>query len=105
MSKEHMLTEFKHFIYNYLYQKSNIRLAGILFDVELEGDMVHFYITLPNVTSEGLFILTKMKLKNIVRELEENDDDLTVFAGKLYDIIMEQVMDAEQFEREEQGDE
>lgn len=90
-----VLIEFKHYIYNYLYHKSNIRLAGMLLDIELEGDKVAFYLTLPNVTSEGSFILTKIKLKDIVKSLEENDDDLQIFAGTYYDIIMEQIINIE----------
>ena len=90
-----VLIEFKHYIYNYLYHKSNIRLAGMLLDIELEGDKVAFYLTLPNVTSEGSFILTKIKLKDIVKSLEENDDDLQMFAGTYYDIIMEQIINIE----------
>lgn len=90
-----VLIEFKHYIYNYLYHKSNIRLAGMLLDIELEGDKVAFYLTLPNVTSEGSFILTKVKLKEIVKSLEENDDDLQIFAGTYYDIIMEQIINIE----------
>lgn len=95
-----VLLEFKHFIYNYLYHKSNIRLAGMMFDVELVKDMVHFFLTLPNVTEEGLFILTKIKLSEIVKSLEENDDDLEIFAGTFYDLIMEQIIDAELYEKE-----
>lgn len=90
-----VLIEFKHYIYNYLYHKSNIRLAGMLLDIELEGDKVAFCLTLPNVTSEGSFILTKIKLKDIVKSLEENDDDLQIFAGTYYDIIMEQIINIE----------
>lgn len=90
-----VLIEFKHYIYNYLYHKSNIRLAGMLLDIELEGDKVAFYLTLPNVTSEGTFILTKIKLKDIVKSLEENDDDLQIFAGTYYDIVMEQIINIE----------
>ena len=90
-----VLIEFKHYIYNYLYHKSNIRLAGMLLDIELEGDKVAFYLTLPNVTSEGSFILTKIKLKDIVKSLEENDDDLQIFAGTYYDIVMEQIINIE----------
>lgn len=90
-----VLIEFKHYIYNYLYHKSNIRLAGMLLDIELEGDKVAFYLTLPNVTSEGSFILTKIKLKDIAKSLEENDDDLQIFAGTYYDIIMEQIINIE----------
>ena len=90
-----VLIEFKHYIYNYLYHKSNIRLAGMLLDIELEGDKVAFYLTLPNVTPEGSFILTKVKLKDIVKSLEENDDDLQIFAGTYYDIIMEQIINIE----------
>lgn len=93
-----VLIEFKHYIYNYLYHKSNIRLAGMLLDIELEGDKVAFYLTLPNVTPEGTFILTKIKLKDIVKSLEENDDDLQIFAGTYYDIIMEQIINIEKEE-------
>lgn len=90
-----VLIEFKHYIYNYLYHKSNIRLAGMLLDIELEGDKVVFSLTLPNVTSEGTFILTRVKLKDIVKSLEENDDNLQTFAGKYYDIVMEQIINIE----------
>ena len=95
------LLEFKHYIYNYLYHKSNIRLAGMLLDIELQGDMVVFYLTAPNVTSEGCFIMTKVKLSEIVKNLEMNNDDLEVFAGKYYDIVMEQIVNLELEDKED----
>ena len=99
-----VLLEFKHFIYNYLYHKSNIRLAGMLLDVELEKDMVVFYLTAPNVTDDGCFITTKVKLSEIVKDLEANDDDLEVFAGKYYDIVMEQIIDIEKENKEDEDE-
>lgn len=95
------LLEFKHYIYNYLYHKSNIRLAGMLLDIELQGDMVVFYLTAPNVTSEGCFIMTKVKLSEIVKDLEMNNDDLEVFAGKYYDLVMEQIVNLELEDKED----
>ena len=95
-----VLLEFKHYVYNYLYHKSNIRLAGMMLDVELEGDMVVFYLTAPNVTDDGCFIMTRIKLSEIVKDLEANDDDLEVFAAKYYDIVMEQIIDIELEEKE-----
>ena len=95
------LLEFKHYIYNYLYHKSNIRLAGMLLDIELQGDMVVFYLTAPNVTDEGCFIMTKVKLSEIVKNLEMNNDDLEVFAGKYYDLIMEEIVNLELEDKED----
>lgn len=90
-----VLLEFKHYVYNYLYHKSNIRLAGMMLDVELEGDMVVFYLTAPNVVDEGCFIMTKVKLSEIVEDLELNNDNLDSFAAKYYDTVMEQIMNIE----------
>lgn len=95
------LLEFKHYIYNYLYHKSNIRLAGMLLDIELQGDMVVFYLTAPNVTNEGCFIMTKVKLSEIVKDLEINNDDLEFFAGKYYDLVMEQIVNLELEDKED----
>ena len=95
------LLEFKHYIYSYLYHKSNIRLAGMLLDIELQGDMVVFYLTAPNVTDEGCFIMTKVKLSEIVKNLEMNNDDLEVFAGKYYDLIMEEIVNLELEDKED----
>lgn len=95
-----VLLEFKHFVYNYLYHKSNIRLAGMMLDVELEKDMVVFYLTLPNVTEDGCFLVHKVKLNKIVKDLEANEDDITVLLGEIYDIIMEQIIDIELEEKE-----
>ena len=98
------LLEFKHYIYNYLYHKSNIRLAGMLLDIELQGDMVVFYLTAPNVTSEGCFIMTKVKLSEIVKDLEINGDDLEFFAGKYYDLVMEQIVNLELEDKEDDNE-
>lgn len=95
------LIDFKHYIYNYLYHKSNIRLAGMMLDVELNKTLVQFFMTLPNVTSNGLYIVLKIKLADIVKDLEDNDDNLDIFCGKFYDLIMEQIINAENMEAEE----
>ena len=100
-----VLLEFKHFVYNYLYHKSNIRLAGMMLDVELEKDMIVFYLTAPNATDEGCFIMTKIKLSEIVQSLEANDDDLEIFASTYYNIVMKQITDIEEGNMEDDEDE
>ena len=48
--------------------------------------------------------MTKVKLSEIVKDLEANDDNLEVFAGKYYDIVMEQIIDIELEEKENEDE-
>lgn len=94
-----IVKEVEYYLYNYIYNKFNIQLAGFKLDVTKKGKELFITLALPRFLEDGGIMELKVSLKKLSEMLNNGED----YREVIYQVILQTMKDMEEEEYNSEG--